>query len=269
MSRIICSDEEICVRNTTFTTIIWILWASAFAVRRDTHKGSTAGQPNRTNDCMWVLAATGNTQFQIESMLAVRRDTQAAIKTIGFEAHESNRSEETQLSSHRPCAPTCPATHTGQFRRHPRCYHRMHRETFDYIHHVTALRRIVIRTSKTLSRIICSDEEICVRNSTFTTIIWILWASAFAVRRDTHKGSTAGQPNRTNDCMWVLAATGKRHSITYTTSLPCVELSSERLKVLRKLQFWNIFTCTCAFRHSARQCFHSRTSKNAPRTTVF
>ena len=100
---------------------------------------------------MWVLAATGNTQFQIESMLAVKRDTQAAIKTIGFKAHESNRSEETQLSSHRPSAPTCPATHTGQFRRHgiflllqsPTCYHRMHRDTFNYIHHVTALHRIV------------------------------------------------------------------------------------------------------------------------------
>ena len=107
-------------------------------------------------------------------MLAVRRDTQAAIKTIAFEAHESNRSEETQLSSHRPCAPTCPATHTGQVRRHPRCYHRMHRETFNYIHHVTAWRRIVIRTSKTLSRIKCS------------AIISILWAYAFAVRRNTH-----------------------------------------------------------------------------------
>ena len=167
--------------------LLYSMWA--LAVRRDTHKGSTAGQPNRTNDCMWVLAATGNIQFQIESMLAVRRDTQAAIKTIGFEAHESNRSEETQLSLHRPCAPTCPATHSRQFRRHPRCYHRMHRETFNYIHHVTALRRIVIRTSKVLCRL--------------------------------------------------------------------------------QLQFWNNFTCTCAFRHSARQFFHSGTSKNAPRTTVF
>ena len=242
MSRIICSDEEICVRNTTFTTIISFLWASAFAVRRDTHQGSTAGQPNRTNDCLWVLAATGNTQFQIESMLAVRRDTQAAIKTIGFEAHESNRSEETQLSSHRPCAPTCPATHSGQFRRHPRCYHRMHRETFNYIHHVTALRRIVIRTSKTLSRIICSDEEISNRSEETQL-------SSHRPCAPTCPATHSGQFRRHPRCYHrmhretfnyihhvtalrrIVIRTSKTLSrITYTTSLPCVELSSERPK---------------------------------------
>ena len=59
----------------------------------------------------------------------------------------------------------------------------------------------------------------------------------------------------------------RRHSLQ--TTLPCVELSSERPKVLRRRQFWIIFTCTCAFRHSGRQFYHSRTSKNAPSTTVF
>ena len=59
----------------------------------------------------------------------------------------------------------------------------------------------------------------------------------------------------------------RRHSLQ--TTLPCVELSSERPKVLRRRQFWIIFTCTCAFRHGGRQFYHSRTSKNAPSTTVF
>ena len=35
----------------------------------------------------------------------------------------------------------------------------------------------------------------------------------------------------------------RRHSLQ--TTLPCVELSSERPKVLRRRQFWIIFTCTC------------------------
>ena len=43
----------------------------------------------------------------------------------------------------------------------------------------------------------------------------------------------------------------------------------ERQKVLRRLQFFNILTFKCAFRHSARQFFDSRTSKSAPKTTVF
>ena len=94
-------------------------------------------------------------------------------KQFPIEANESNRSEKTQLSSYRLCAPTCPAIHTGV----------------------------------------------------------------------------------------------RRHS--FQTTLPCVELSSERPKVLRRRQFWIIFTCTCAFRHSGRQFYHSRTSKNAPSTTVF
>ena len=94
-------------------------------------------------------------------------------KKFPIEANESNRSEKTQLSSYRLCAPTCPAIHTGV----------------------------------------------------------------------------------------------RRHSLQ--TTRPCVELSSERPKVLRRRQFWIIFTCTCAFRHSGRQCYHSRTSKNAPSTTVF
>ena len=76
-------------------------------------------------------------------------------------------------------------------------------------------------------------------------------------------------PDKFEDILDAFTECTERHSITYTTSLPCVELSSERPKVLRRRQFWIIFTCTCAFRHSARQFFHSRTSKNAPRTTVF
>ena len=76
-------------------------------------------------------------------------------------------------------------------------------------------------------------------------------------------------PDKFEDILDAITECTERHSITYTTSLPCVELSSERPKVLRRRQFWIIFTCTCAFRHSSRQFFHSRTSKNAPRTTVF
>ena len=39
--------------------------------------------------------------------------------------------------------------------------------------------------------------------------------------------------------------------------------------MLRRLQFFNIFTSKCAFRHSGVQFFDIRTSKSAPKTTVF
>ena len=45
--------------------------------------------------------------------------------------------------------------------------------------------------------------------------------------------------------------------------------TSELQKVLRRLQFFNIFTSKCAFRHSGVQFFDIRTSKSAPKTTVF
>ena len=44
---------------------------------------------------------------------------------------------------------------------------------------------------------------------------------------------------------------------------------SELQKVLRRLQFFNIFTGKCAFRHSGVQLFDIGTSKSAPKTTVF
>ena len=37
----------------------------------------------------------------------------------------------------------------------------------------------------------------------------------------------------------------------------------------KKTQFFNIFTAKCAFRHSGEQFFDIRTSKSAPKTTVF
>ena len=40
-------------------------------------------------------------------------------------------------------------------------------------------------------------------------------------------------------------------------------------QVFRGLQFFNIFTSKCAFRHSGVQCCDIRPSKRAPRTTVF
>ena len=136
---------------------------------------------------------------------ALRRIVIRTSKTLICSDEEiSNRSEETQLSSHRPCAPTCPATRSGQFRRHPRCYHRMHRETFNYIHHVTALRRIVIRTSKSAPQ------------------ITVLEQFHFHVRFATVPGN----------CSTV-----------------------ERQKMLRGLQFFNILTFKCAFRHSGVQFF--------------
>ena len=45
--------------------------------------------------------------------------------------------------------------------------------------------------------------------------------------------------------------------------------TAELPKVLRRLQFFNILTSKCAFRHSGGQFFDSRTSKSAPKTTVF
>ena len=39
--------------------------------------------------------------------------------------------------------------------------------------------------------------------------------------------------------------------------------------MLRRLQFFNIFTSKCAFRHSGVQLFDIGTSKSAPKTTVF
>ena len=45
--------------------------------------------------------------------------------------------------------------------------------------------------------------------------------------------------------------------------------TSELQKVLRRLQFFNIFTAKCTFRHSGVQFVDIRTSKSAPKTTVF
>ena len=49
----------------------------------------------------------------------------------------------------------------------------------------------------------------------------------------------------------------------------CIFSTSELQKVLRRLQFFNIFTSKCAFRHSGVHFFDIRTSKSAPKTTVF
>ena len=49
----------------------------------------------------------------------------------------------------------------------------------------------------------------------------------------------------------------------------CNYSTSERPKVLRRLQFFHIFTSKCAFRHSGVRFFDIGTSKSAPKTTVF
>ena len=49
----------------------------------------------------------------------------------------------------------------------------------------------------------------------------------------------------------------------------CIFSTSELQKVLRRLQFFNIFTSKCAFRHSSVQFFDIRTSKSSPKTAVF
>ena len=49
----------------------------------------------------------------------------------------------------------------------------------------------------------------------------------------------------------------------------CNYSTSERPKVLRRLQFFHMFTSKCAFRHSGVQLFDIGTSKSAPKTTVF
>ena len=64
---------------------------------------------------------------------------------------------------------------------------------------------------------------------------------------------------------------------TKTFSLPNVrkataaynDSTSERPKVLRRLQFFHIFTSKCAKSHSGVQWFNIGTSKSAPKTTVF
>ena len=48
----------------------------------------------------------------------------------------------------------------------------------------------------------------------------------------------------------------------------CIFSTSELQKVVRGLQFFNIFTSKCAFRHSGVHFFDIWTSKSAPRTTV-
>ena len=49
----------------------------------------------------------------------------------------------------------------------------------------------------------------------------------------------------------------------------CIFSTSELQKVVRGLQFFNIFTSECAFHHSGVQFFDSRTSKSPPRPSVF
>ena len=74
---------------------------------------------------------------QIESILAVRRDTKAATKTIsGIEANESKQvMKRHSYASYRLCAPTCGTAI-------------LHRSSKTLLADDTALRRIVIRTSK-------------------------------------------------------------------------------------------------------------------------
>ena len=68
-----------------------------------------------------------------------------------------------------------------------------------------------------------------------------------------------------------------RNAVACTFSLPnvpfatgaCIFSTSARTKVLRRLQFFNIFTSECAFRHSRVQFFHIRTSKSGPGSSVF
>ena len=63
----------------------------------------------------------------------------------------------------------------------------------------------------------------------------------------------------------------------WTFSLPnvlfataaCIFSTSELPKVHRRLQFFNIFTSKCAFRHSGMQFFDIRTYKSGPDTSCF
>ena len=58
------------------------------------------------------------------------------------------------------------------------------------------------------------------------------------------------------------------HNVLFATAA-CNFWTSELQKVLRGPQFFNIFTCKFAFRHSRAPFFDIWTSKSAPRTTVF
>ena len=49
----------------------------------------------------------------------------------------------------------------------------------------------------------------------------------------------------------------------------CNFSTSELQKVLRRLQFFNIFTCECAFRHSRVHFFNISTYKSGPNTSCF
>ena len=49
----------------------------------------------------------------------------------------------------------------------------------------------------------------------------------------------------------------------------CIFSTSELQKVLRCQQFFNIFTCKCAFRHSGVHFFNIRTYKSGPNTSCF
>ena len=197
-------------------------------------------------------------------MLAVRRDTQAAIKTIAFEAHESNWSEETQLSSHRPCPPTCPATHTGQVRRHPRCYHRMHRETFNYIHHVTAWRRMVIRTSKS------APQTTIVKKHARTTACGNLRPQSWDIELHTPRHCLAynGHQNVEKYSADHNCGTFSLAHVRFAT-VPGNFSTVEHQQMLRGPQFFNILTFKCAFRHSGVQFFDIWTSKSGPNLRCF
>ena len=176
----------------------------------------------------------------------------------------SNRSEETQLSSHRPSAPTCPATHAGQFRRHgiflllqsPRCYHRMQRETLNYIHHVTAL------TFAKAS--IASFWSFSLPNVPFATKIAPTCTAKCAFRH-----SFSPQPRRIVEHQNVQKCSEDYSFWTFWLSnvlfatAACNFSTSEQTKVLQTRHVLHILTCKCAFRHSARQFFDSRTSKNS------
>ena len=68
-----------------------------------------------------------------------------------------------------------------------------------------------------------------------------------------------------------------KHVMFCTFSLPnvlfataaCIFSTSELQKVVQTRHVLYIFTSKCAFRHSGVQFFNIRTSKSAPRTTVF
>ena len=49
----------------------------------------------------------------------------------------------------------------------------------------------------------------------------------------------------------------------------CIFSTSELQKVLPDPQFFNIFTCKCAFRHSRVQFFNIRTYQSGPNTSCF